>query len=162
MFDKIIFLSLKYRLAVMLLAVAVIVAGIWSLATMRVDILPNINKPTVTIFAEAEGFAAEEVERLVLIPIEAAVAGVPGLERVRGTASFGLAIINIEFTWNSDIYRNRQIIQERLAISQLPEGVTPVLGPVGSIMGEILWAGVTADDPNKVSAMQLRTLRSEE
>ena len=158
MFDKIIFLSLKYRLAVMLLAVAVIVAGIWSLATMRVDILPNINKPTVTIFAEAEGFAAEEIERLVLTPIEAAVAGVPGLERVRGTASFGLAIINIEFTWNSDIYRNRQIIQERLAISQLPEGVTPVLGPVGSIMGEILWAGVTADDPNKVSAMQLRTL----
>ena len=157
MFDKIIFWSLRHGWAVLFMAGVVIVAGIWSLATMKVDILPNINKPTVTIFAEAEGFAAEEVERLVLIPIEAAVAGVPGLERIRGTASFGLAIINIEFTWDSDIYRNRQIIQERLAISQLPEGVLPVLGPVGSIMGEILWAGITADDP-KVSPMQLRTL----
>src|SRR3989344_542223 len=157
MFDKIIFWSLRHGWAVLFMAGVVIVAGIWSLATMKVDILPNINKPTVTIFAEAEGLAAEEVERLVLTPIEAAVAGVPGLERIRGTASFGLAIINIEFTWDSDIYRNRQIIQERLAISQLPEGVLPVLGPVGSIMGEILWAGITADDP-KVSPMQLRTL----
>lgn len=157
MFNKIIYWSLQYRPAVLLLAAGVTVAGIWSLVTMKVDILPDINKPTVTIFAEAEGLAAEEIERLVLTPIEAAVAGVPGLERVRGTASFGLAIINIEFTWNSDIYRNRQIIQERLAISQLPQGVVPVLGPVGSIMGEILWAGLTANDP-QVSAMQLRTL----
>ena len=72
-----------------------IVAGIWSLATMKVDILPNINKPTVTIFAEAEGFAAEEVERLVLIPIEAAVAGGPGLERIRATASLRFCLIYI-------------------------------------------------------------------
>jgi CzcA family heavy metal efflux pump len=157
MFDKIISWSLKHRLEVLFFALVISAIGIWSLTTMKVDILPDINKPTVTIFAEAEGFAAEDVERLVLTPIEAAVAGVPGLERIRGTASFGLAIINIEFTWDSDIYRSRQIIQERLTISRLPEGVKPVLGPVGSIMGEIMWAGLTADDP-KMNAMQLRTL----
>jgi Cu/Ag efflux pump CusA len=157
MFNKIIFLSLKYRISVLFLAIIVTVAGIWSLSTMKVDILPDINKPTVTIFAEAEGLAAEEVERLILTPIEASILGIPGLERVRGTASFGLAIINIEFNWNSDIYRNRQIIQERLVISQLPEGVVPVLGPVGSIMGEIMWVGITSDD-DEVDPMQLRTL----
>lgn len=157
MFNKIIFWSLKHRPLVLFLAIVIMIAGMWSLSTMKVDILPDINKPTVTIFAEAEGFAAEDVERLVLTPIEASVAGVPGLERMRSTASFGLAIINIEFTWDSDIYRSRQIIQERLSISRLPEGVKPVLGPVGSIMGEIMWVGITAND-SSVDAMQLRTL----
>src|SRR3989338_10901399 len=119
MFDKIIFWSLRHGWAVLFMAGVVIVAGIWSLATMKVDILPNINKPTVAIFAEAEGFASEEVERLVMAPLEAAVLGSPGVDRVRGTASFGLAIINAEFKWGSDIYRNRQIIQERISRTQL-------------------------------------------
>lgn len=124
---------------------------------MRVDILPDINKPTVAIFAEAEGFAPEEIEKLVLNPIETAVAGAPGVERVRGTASFGLVIVNAEFSWGSDVYRNRQIIQERISRVQLPEKVRPVLGPVGSIMGEVIWVGVTSDNP-AIDAMQLRTL----
>ena len=124
---------------------------------MKVDVLPDINKPTVAVFAEAEGLAPEEVERLVLTPLESAVSGAPGVERVRGTASFGLAIVNAEFGWGSDIFRNRQIIQERISRLQLPEGVKPVLGPVGSIMGEIMWAGLTSED-GKVDGMQLRTL----
>jgi len=133
------------------------ILGVWSLSTMKVDVLPDINKPTVAVFAEAEGLAPEEVERLVLTPLESAVSGAPGVERVRGTASFGLAIVNAEFSWGSDIFRNRQIIQERISRLQLPEGVRPVLGPVGSIMGEIMWAGLTSDD-GKVDGMQLRTL----
>ncbi|MEK7624843.1 MAG: efflux RND transporter permease subunit [Patescibacteria group bacterium] len=157
MFNYFIAWSLKNRIAVLVIAVAVILGGVWSLATMRVDILPDINKPTVAIFAEAEGLAPEEIEKLVLNPIEIAVAGAPGVDRVRGTASFGLAIVNVEFSWGSDIYRNRQIIQERIARVLLPEKVRPVLGPVGSIMGEVVWVGITSDDP-QIDGMQLRTL----
>ncbi|MEK7647673.1 MAG: efflux RND transporter permease subunit [Patescibacteria group bacterium] len=157
MFNKIIQWSLKNRVAVLAMAGLISVLGVWSLSTMKVDVLPDINKPTVAVFAEAEGLAPEEVERLVLTPLESAVSGAPGVERVRGTASFGLAIVNAEFGWGSDIFRNRQIIQERISRLQLPEGVKPVLGPVGSIMGEIMWAGLTSED-GKVDGMQLRTL----
>lgn len=124
---------------------------------MKIDVLPNVNKPTVAIFAEAEGLAPEEVERLILTPIETAVSGAPGIERVTGTASIGLAITQVEFTWGSDVYRNRQIIQERIAQLNLPNNVKPVLGNVSSIMGEIMWAGITTKD-SSVSPMELRTL----
>ncbi len=157
MFNKIIKWSLRNRAIVLAMAGMITILGVVSLSTMKVDVLPDINKPTVAVFAEAEGLAPEEVERLVLTPLESAVSGAPGVERVRGTASFGLAIVNAEFSWGSDIFRNRQIIQERISRLQLPEGVKPVLGPVGSIMGEIMWAGLTSDD-GKVDGMQLRTL----
>lgn len=157
MFNAIIAWSLKNRIAVLVIAALVVLGGVWSLTTMRVDILPDINKPTVAVFAEAEGLAPEEIEKLVLNPIETAVAGAPGVDRVRGTASFGLAIVNAEFSWGSDIYRNRQIIQERISRVLLPEKVKPVLGPVGSIMGEVIWVGITSDNP-RIDGMQLRTL----
>ncbi len=157
MFNAIINWSLAHRVFVLLIALALSLAGAWSLATMKVDILPDINRPTVTVFAQAEGLASEEVERLILTPMESAIAGTPGLERVRGTASFGLAIVNAEFSWGSDIIRNRQIIQERLLQSQLPAGVKPVLGPPGSIMGEVMWIGLTSNNPD-VDGMKLRTL----
>jgi Cu/Ag efflux pump CusA len=157
MFNKIIHWSLKNRVAVLALAMLVVIGGTLSLLTMKVDVLPDINKPTVAVFAEAEGLAPEEVERLVLTPLEAAVSGAPGVERVRGTASFGLAIVNAEFDWGSDIFRNRQIIQERISRLELPEGVSPVLGPVGSVMGEIMWAGLSSTNAT-TDAMELRTL----
>jgi HME family heavy-metal exporter len=121
---------------------------------MEVDVLPNINKPTVTIFAEGEGLAAEEIERLVLTPVENALLGTPGVERVRGTASFGLALINAEFGFNSDTYRNRQLVQERLNSISLPERTHVTLGPVSSVLGEVMWLGVTGAD---VSSADLRT-----
>jgi CzcA family heavy metal efflux pump len=157
MLNTIISYSLKHQWRVVAATFAIAALGVWSFMTMKVDVLPDINKPTVAVFTEAEGFAPEEVERLVLAPVENAVAGAPGVSRVRGTASFGLAIVQAEFEWGSDVYRNRQIIQERLARLDLPESVRPVLGPVSSIMGEIMWVGLTA--PNqKIDGRELRTI----
>ena len=124
---------------------------------MKVDILPDINKPTVTIFAESDGLAAEEVERLVLNPIENSISGASGIERIRSTASFSQAIVNVEFAWGSDILRDRQIIQERLSQASLPANVKPVLGPPTSLIGEIVWIGISSPE-SKLSPMELRTL----
>jgi len=157
MLNAVIAWSIRRRVAVLVLSALVTALGVWSMLTMKVDVLPDVNKPTVAVFAEGEGLAAEEIERLLLTPLEAAVAGAPGIERVRGTASFGLAIVQAEFTFGTDIYRNRQIIQERLNQLDLPNGVRPVLGPVSSVMGEILWAGLTSPG-GTVDGMQLRTL----
>lgn len=157
MLNRIISLSLKHQWRVVGVFVALILLGTWSFVTMKVDVLPDINKPTVAVFTEAEGFAPEEVERLILSQVENAVAGAPGVTRVRGTASFGLAIVQAEFDWGSDIYRNRQIIQERISRLDLPPNVRPVLGPVSSIMGEIMWVGLTSSDET-VDSKELRTL----
>ena len=157
MLNNIISFSLKHQWRVVAVFIAISGLGVWSFLTMKVDVLPDINKPTVAVFTEAEGLAPEEIERLVLAPVENAVAGAPGVTRVRGTASFGLAIVQAEFDWGSDIYRNRQIIQERISRLDLPEGVRPVLGPVSSIMGEILWVGLTSEE-STLDGKELRTL----
>ncbi len=157
MFNNIISWSLRNKLVVLLTTFLIVVFGTWSLLTMKVDILPDINKPTVTIFAEGEGMASEEVERLILTPIEAAVAGAPGVERIRGSAALGRAIVNLEFAWGSDNYRNRQIVQERLTQVVLPSNVTPVLGPQSSLLGEVVWVGLTSSSA-AVSAMEMRTI----
>ncbi len=157
MLNKIIFWSLQNKYLVLLSSAAVCVMGIWSLATMKVDILPDINKPTVTVFAESPGLASEEVERLVLNPLESAVAGAPGVDRIRSNASFAQATLNIEFAWGSDTLRNRQVVQERLAQAVLPSGVRPTLGPSTSLLGEIMWVGITANE-QKITPMELRTI----
>ena len=157
MFDKIISWSINHRPHVLVLALFVVITGVWSLFTLKVDVLPDINKPTVAVFAEAEGYAPEDVERLVLAPLENAINGASGVVRMRGNAAFGLAIVSVEFDFGSDILKNRQIITERITRANLPDGITPVLGPSSSIMGEIVWAGLT--DPTKqLDGMKLRTL----
>lgn len=157
MFNNIISWSLGHKFVVLFLALVVVVLGAWSLSTMKVDILPDINKPTVTVFAESPGMATEDVERLILQPLESTLLGAPDVERVRGNAGFAQATVNIEFAWGSDIYRNRQIVQERLSQAILPAGVRPVLGPSTSLLGEIMWVGITAENPN-IAPMELRTL----
>ncbi len=157
MLNQIILWAINHKWTTIIVSALIAVLGIFSLLTMKVDVLPNINKPTVAIFTEGEGLAPEEIERLILTPIESAVAGAPGVERIRGTASFGLAIVQVEFNWGSDIYRNRQIIQERIAQLNLPEGAKPTLGPVSSVMGEIMWVGISSKEAN-LDGMDLRTL----
>ena len=157
MFRSIVNFSLNNRLLVLATAVVVIAYGLVTLRTLPVDVFPDLNKPTVTINIEAGGLAPEEVEQLVVFPIETALNGIPGVTRVRSVSGIGLGLVFVEFEWGADIYLNRQLVTERLNTveSQIPEFVDPVIGPVSSIMGEILLVAMTSEE---VPPMQLREL----
>ncbi|WP_207541005.1 efflux RND transporter permease subunit [Sabulicella rubraurantiaca] len=160
MFNAIVGFSLRNRIFVLVVALLVSGYGAWTLPRMPVDVFPDLNKPTVTLMTEAEGFAPEEVEQLVSFPIETAVNGLPGVTRVRSVSSVGLSIVFVEFDWGADIWRARQQVSERLGQiqSQLPPRVLPAMAPVSSIMGEIMLVAMTAPQDGSVTPMQLREL----
>jgi HME family heavy-metal exporter len=156
MFTFLVTHSLRNRLLVMALALVLVVWGAFIATRLPVDVLPDLNKPTVTIMTEAQGLAPPEVEQLVSFIIETQMNGVPGVSRVRSVSGVGLSIVYVEFDWGTDIFRNRQQIAERLALvrDQLPASVTPQMGPVNSIMGQIVLLALTA--PDDVSPMDVR------
>jgi len=130
MFTFLVTQSLRNRLLVLALAAALVVWGAFTLTRLPVDVLPDLNKPTVTIMTEAEGLAPPEVEQLVSLVIETQMSGVAGVSRVRSISGVGLSIVYVEFDWGADVYRNRQQIAERLSLvrDQLPPNVTPQMG----------------------------------
>ncbi|GHA12692.1 efflux RND transporter permease subunit [Oceanisphaera arctica] len=157
MFSWIVNTSLRNRLMVMVIALILMVYGGVTAWQMPVDVFPDLNKPTVTIMTEAGGMAPEEVEQLVSFPLETRLNGMPGVTRVRSVSGVGLSIVYAEFDWGSDIYRNRQLVSERLneIREQLPAGVSPTMGPISSVMGEIMLIAFPADGSG-ASPMQVR------
>ena len=158
MIDSLIRWSLRNRLLVLMMAAGFLGWGGYLLSTMPVDVLPDLTAPTVTILVEGRGMAPTEMESLVTFPIEAALNGGAGVRRVRSATAVGVAIIWVEFEWGEDIYRARQIVTEKLnlvASSLPPEVKRPILSPISSIMGEILFIALESE---KHSPLEVRTV----
>lgn len=149
--------SLTNRLLVLIGAAVLMAYGAWTLSRTPVDVFPDLNKPTVTIMTEAGGMAAEEVEQLITFPLETTMNGLPGVETVRSTSSAGLSFVYVTFDWTTEIFRARQMVSERLSSMEegLPQGVIPRMGPISSIMGEIMQVAIPIDTA-KISPMQVR------
>lgn len=164
MLNKMIQWSLANRAAVIAISLLVMVTGIRTATELPVEVLPDLTKPTVVILVEAPGLSPEEVESQITVPVESSLMGVAGLTRLRSNSDVSLALIYAEFDWDTDIYRARVLVQERLqsAREKLPQGIEPFMTPVASLMGEILLVGVRSTVPEgeagHMSPSQVRTL----
>lgn len=146
--------SLGNRLLILAAATLLLIWGSWTARQTPVDVFPDLTAPVVTIVAEAHGMPPVDVERLVTFPIETAMNGASGVRRVRSNTGVGISVINVEFEWGTDIYLARQIVSEKLqtTASDLPQELPlPVLAPVSSIMGEIMFIALVSDQHSEMA-----------
>ena len=149
--------SLRNRAPVLAIGLLLLGGGAYLAVKMPVDVFPDLTAPTVTVITEAHGMAPTEVESQVTFPIEAALNGAAGVRRVRSSTAVGISVVWVEFEWGADIYAARQVVSEKVSLiaGDLPPGVErPILAPISSIMGEILFISLTSD---RHTPMNLRT-----
>jgi len=157
MLNRLIRFSLAHRPVILVAAIALLVLGARQAAELPVEVLPDLTKPTVIILSEAPGFAPEEVETLVTVPLENSLIGVNGVTRLRSVSDVALSLVFVEFDWGTDIYDARQWVWERLQTVELPNEVSPFMTPVASLMGEIMLVGMRSID-GAVAPGDLRTI----
>lgn len=161
MLERLVELSLRYKLLVIVGSILVVVLGVVSWQRIPLDAFPDITPVQVTIYTESPGVAAEDVEQLVTFPVETAVAALPRVQQVRSFSLFGLSYVTVYFQDDVNVYFARQVVAERLleAKERIPEGFgTPVMGPNSSGLGQVFWYALRSKDPN-MSLTELRTIQ---